>query len=248
MLMTPGRVIPWREGEVVIRIMREGDIYVEKVTRDICWPPKRVTEQDLQKIWMNSYVFQQTYIEQDMGILPSGTVEYIPVSTAEKGGFVIVIEREKSIRPFKIGMDGQIHEFNIGYPRLLFRFFFLAGEFMSLHVRAVKGTKPVRKDTPLYSYPFSNVYSDGRACLGSYKYPPVKEPLNVETYPEVFFEMVNTIELHYPLGGNMPLSKLIEICRDREFDDNLLIPCGETYEAFARKGLMAFKSTSSQDN
>lgn len=221
----PGTVIPWQPGETVLRFLPNGKIYVEKVT-EIPYPPKRIDPDDLEDAFARSYV-QQTILEDRPGILPKGTVECITASRGNEIIRIVVILREKCIRPFKLGRDENSQEqkkFNVGYPKLLFKFT-VSKDTVGLYVRAVK-TSVIRDSTELYYYPYTNIHVNGEVCLGTYRYPPVKELRHLETYPDVFYELENLPHLyHYHIS----LGEMIELNKDREFDDSLLVPCRQTY-------------------
>lgn len=225
----PGNVIPWQPGETVLRFLPNGKIYVEKVT-EIPYPPKRINPEDLEDAFTKSHV-QQTLIEDRPGILPKGTVECITASRGSEIIRIVVILREKCIRSFILGDENSQKQkkFNVGYPRLLFKFI-VSKDKVSLYVRAVK-TSVIRDNTELYYYPYTNTYANGKVCLGDYHYPPIKELRHLETYPDVFYELENLPHLyHYHIS----LGEMIELNKDREFDDSLLVPCRQTYVEFVK--------------
>lgn len=229
----PGSIIPWVPGEVVLRFLPDGKIYVESVTEKTCIPPKRIDISDLEKALTSSFVQKRMDVEFRTGVLPKGTIEVVAVTLNDNLGHLVVIERKKCIAPFVLHvMDREPLSCDVGYPRLLFKFAVFAGKVKSLQIRAAK-EGPLQDDTPLYYYPYTNVYHDGNVCMGTYKYPPVKEFWNLNTYPDIFYRLPNSTDLYNRPG--ITLRELIEFNREREFDDSLLEPCGETYGQFARR-------------
>lgn len=234
----PGKIIPWQEGETVVRFLPDGRIYVEKVD-EVHYPPKRINVRDLEMVWGKSYVHHRPCLEERSGILPKGTVEHLTVSHGGKFGHVVVIYREKCVRPFRFWKGpGEIMEMSVGYPRLLFKFMVLDGTVMSLHVRAAREDR-IKNDTQMYYYPYTNVTPDGGVCLGTYRYPPVKELRQLSTFPDVFYDLPNNADLYNPQhGGGMHLKKLLTANENREFNDSLLAACqNENYEKFVKAGL-----------
>lgn len=229
----PGSMIPWVPGEVLLRFLPDGRVYVESVAEDTCVPPKRIDVSDLEQALTSSFVRKRMDVEFRTGVLPKGTVEVTAVTANGKLGHLIVIEREKCVAPFVLHLkDKEPLSCDVGYPRLLFKFAVFAGEVKSLQIRAAK-EGPLRDNTPLYYYPYTNVYHDGYVCMGTYKYPPVREFWNLNTYPDIFYRLPNSTDLYNRPG--IILRELIELNREREFDDSLLEPCGETYGQFAQR-------------
>jgi len=131
--LNAGKIIPWQDGETIVRFLPDGRIYVEKINENIHYPPKRITIKDLETVWGESYIYHKPYLEERPGILPKGTVEFLTISQDEKIGYVIVICREKCIRLFRIwNGSGEISEINIGYPQLIFKFIVFSGMVTSL--------------------------------------------------------------------------------------------------------------------
>jgi hypothetical protein len=235
---TPGAVIPWQKGETVVRFLPDGRIYVEKVD-EVHYPPKRIEARDLETVFGKSYIRCRPCLEDRTGILPKGTVEHLLISKNEEIGHVVVVYREKCVRPFRFWKGpGDITEINVGYPRMLFKFTVFGGAVVSLHVRAVKEDR-LKNNTQTYYYPYTNVDPLGKACLGTYRYPQVEELYQISTFPDVFYELPNNADLYNPHhGGGIPLKKLLAANENREFDDSLLAACpDENYEKFVKADL-----------
>lgn len=233
----PGSIIPWEPGETILRCMPDGSFIVEKVS-DVCIPPKRLYTEDVFEVMGSSFVRHKLDVELRPGILPKGTVEFMTFSLEKKIGHVVIMEREKYIRPFRFagtGEDSQPKEFVVGYPRMLFKYIVMDGMVSSLSVAALKSGL-IKDDTPLYLYPYTNVYLGGNVCLGSYTYPRIEGLRNLSSYPDVFYDMENT--------GNPYLYESVISIRDmvlsnenREFNDDMLIPSNLTYSDFVDREL-----------
>lgn len=222
-------------GETVLRLLPDGRIFVERVAEGMCYPPKRLDISDLEGIFARSRVWRPLRLEERSGLLPPDVVEVVTVSRGEWVGYIAVLRRDKGIRPYRfVDGKGKVHEFEVGYPGLLFRFTVFDGDVQELRVRAFKGR--IEKDSQLYFYPYTNVYPNGAVCLGNYRYPKVRDLRDLGSYPDVFFELANNSDLY---RGDVPLSELISANEGKEFDDSLLEPCGETYEEFMLAGIEA---------
>jgi hypothetical protein len=235
----PGKLIPWQPGETVLRCMPDGSYIVEKVASDICIPPKRLYAKDILEIFKKSYTRKNIDLELRPGILPKDTLEFMAISVDEQIGYIVIIKREGCIRPFcfvsQEGGKEQRLELNVGYPRLLFKFIVIDNTVMSLSVMAAK-TGLIKDDTPLYLYPYTNVFETGAACLGRYKYPKIKELRHLSSYPDVFYEMENNGDI-YLYKSVMPIKEILVANKEKPFDEELLIPSGQTYSKFADREL-----------
>jgi hypothetical protein len=75
--------------------------------------------------------------------------------------------------------------------------------------------------------------------MGTYKYPTVKKLYQLNTFPDIFYDLPNNTDLYNPEDNNgMHLKKLLIKNENKEFDDSLLTTCpNESYEKFIKKGL-----------
>lgn len=86
---------------------------------------------------------------------------------------------------------------NFPIPRLVFAFKFMPNEkkVAECAVCVVKDER-LAADTPLYRYPFSNVFGDGRICTGNNALPPYKDPMRLHTLAGYLLRMPNNNDLY----------------------------------------------------
>ncbi|MBM7607265.1 hypothetical protein JOD29_000502 [Lysinibacillus composti] len=103
---------------------------------------------------------------------------------------------------------------DVGHPRLLFAISIdKSGAVYSLKLAALKGKKPLAIDTPLYHYPYSNVYKSGAVCWSGFRELPIDQiPLMFLSTPNNNHLNDNTLSLFEKYKGkNFPDTRLIEM-------------------------------------
>ena len=107
----------------------------------------------------------------------------------------------------------------------------------------VVGTGRLKPDTPMYYYPFPNLYNDGRVCLGYNKMPKyrIHELYKVETLPFHILSIPHNGDL-FNTGYNqksLSMPQLVEDCLGKKQEylyKNVLIPNGRTLSDFLKEG------------
>lgn len=87
-------------------------------------------------------------------------------------------------------------------PRLIFGFKYMPNEGKVAESRVcVVADERLRDDTPLYTYPFSNVSSGGNICIGNNALPVYKHPSRLSGLPGYILRIPNNND-HYSNSGN----------------------------------------------
>lgn len=121
-------------------------------------------------------------------------------------------------------------------PRLLFGFY-VSKDFKITEAQvAVADKGPLREDTKLYKYPFSNV-SGFNICIGSNAIPIIKQLRQLNGIPYYIFAMPDNNDRYTPDRTKlcMQYRELLEFMKDRDSDyyyGKVLIPSGKTLKNF----------------
>ena len=123
-------------------------------------------------------------------------------------------------------------------PRLIFAFQRATetGKILGSRLCVVKDER-LTMDTPTYIYPFSNVYAEGRICLGNNALPVYKDPTRISTLANFILRMPNNNDNFKPGNSRLKLEyrELLEHLKDKEPDyyySDVLIPDGKTLKDF----------------
>lgn len=121
-------------------------------------------------------------------------------------------------------------------PRLVWKFVYTPG----CRVRSVYvGVPPegmLRPDSPMYRYPFSNVASDSRMCLGSNVMPVCETPYTLGSLPYFILSTPNNDD-HFTASSNRhnwSQRTLYEQMKDKKPEDYaaILVESGKTLQDF----------------
>ena len=124
-------------------------------------------------------------------------------------------------------------------PRLLYAFELdKDNRIKSVNV-AVADKGPLREDTKLYKYPFSNV-SGFNMCIGSNAMPKIKKLRQLNGVPYYIFAMPDNNDRYSPGRTKLEMEyrTLLEFLKDKDTDfyyENVLIPSGKTLKDFINK-------------
>lgn len=154
-------------------------------------------------------------------ILPKGTVLYQEDASGTK---VVVLERDRARR------DVTFHNtpYNqVGHPKLLFAFLVKHDEIKACQIVAIKDVT-IKPNSRLFRYPFSNVYSDNRACWPELASIKIKNLYELQNLPDLFFN--SPANNHLFQGEN--LREWFFTLQNKDFDDSKLVPLNTTVEKF----------------
>ena len=123
-------------------------------------------------------------------------------------------------------------------PRLVFAFRHTPadGKIIGCRLCVVKDER-LTMDTPTFLYPFSNVYAEGRICLGNNALPAYKAPTRIYTLASFILRMPNNNDNYHPRNNRLELEyrELLEHLKDKEpayYYSDILIPNGHTLKDF----------------
>jgi hypothetical protein len=135
----------------------------------------------------------------------------------------VVIEREKCIRPYNhFGLVEMV-----GYPKLLFIYKVTGNQIVSSSVVAATD-EFITDSSPVYHFPYANVFIDGRICMGTYHYPEIKSLTDLTFLPEDFYLIEHT---HEKNATGEVIRDILDQVQEKPFDDGLL----KFYKTFKRK-------------
>jgi len=119
------------------------------------------------------------------GILPTGTKLFAGTRSAYK----ILIEVPGKVREILIGRnESDLRSHVVPFPRTAFVFNVKNNRAVSTHVYALANPISTLQDS-LYVFPFGNVYdSNSSVCWGGVSLPEVREPINLSSIINLFFQ------------------------------------------------------------
>lgn len=126
---------------------------------------------------------------------------------------------------------------NFPIPRLVFGVRMLeGGKVAECSIGVVADEKP-SPETPMYHYPFSNVYEDGRVCSGNNIIPRYKKQTALRNFPRYLLGLPDNDDMYSPKNNKLGLGhrKLLEHLKDKDpayYYSDILIPDGTTLGDF----------------
>ena len=162
------------------------------------------------------------------GVLPQGCVSY----SKGEGSYRVCVEFPSRY------CDIQYEETkypNFPLPRLIFGFRIDTDRITDVNL-CVAGEGMLTPKTPLYYYPFSNVY-DFRLCCGTNRLPLVKSPHQLVGIMHFIMSMPNNND-HYDKDNSklgLEYRHLLETLKDKTpafYYSDVLIPSGKTLKDF----------------
>ncbi len=153
---------------------------------------KTITADSLASCFLSSRYDEETH---STGLLPEGCigVTVVPKYTYY---FIRYPELHADFTYYKT------EYLNFPIPRLVFCVKYMPREakVANCYLCVVKDER-LTPDTPLYHYPFSNVYSDGRVCMGNNALPVYKDPARLHTLASFLLRLPNNDDL-FSVGKN----------------------------------------------
>ncbi len=213
-----------RKDELVIRIRPDFTVVVED-TENGTVSCKEITPDSLLECIEASVKLGAV----SSGVLPQGCVSY---SKGEAGVKICV---EYPSRRCDIRYEKTVYP-NFPLPRLIFGFNIRDGGQISGVDLCVAGEGMLTPKTPLYVYPFSNVFGFS-LCCGTNRLPPVKSPHQLMGVMHFIMSMPNNNDHYSPDNSKLGLEyrHLLETLKDKEpsfYYSDVLIPSGKTLNDF----------------
>jgi hypothetical protein len=170
-----------------------------------------------------SCLTSSTDISWETPILPSNCVKYISHGTPVKCDVYIELPKNQWVVSYAE------HHFKVGFPRMILKYQIYGNNIQDLFIVAVKDGEKISGDTPLYYFPYTNMHSNHRVCMGQTQFPPLKAIRDLESMHLLFFAAPFSHENGAKTLLNLGLSKLFEKFSKTDFDDEILIPVGKTF-------------------
>lgn len=167
--------------------------------------------------------------------LPNGTIQY--ACSDDRTVHRVTLELPKSI--WDIRYEKVDDFFPIGLPRLIVKYEVkrLAGSFYVSEIKifsVMDDGKAITEDTPLYSFPYPNVYKDsGSVCMGANERITLSDLTELQSKFIFFIQSPFNEELgmRTTTGVNNFL-KFIELNQGKPFNDEWLMPPSAIYKTF----------------
>lgn len=105
---------------------------------------------------------------------------------------------------------------NVGHPRLLSIVSVSGNNAVGMKFFAVNETGDINDQTPLFRYPFSNVYENGNVCWSGYSEVEIKSVKDIEMLPLMFLSTTNNTHL------NNKVRELFAELSGKEFPEEML--------------------------
>lgn len=140
--------------------------------------------------------------------------------------------------PVDIDLKGKIFK-NVAMPRTLFAIKVCNNKCASLRIGCIKD-RFIKEDTPMYRYPYSNVFDTRNVCLGGNRINDfdLGTLSNLVMVPEMFLAMTNNHDGYNEanLSGFL-YEDLLELLSGAKFDEEILRPSSNTatYQEFVNQ-------------
>lgn len=124
----------------------------------------------------------------------------------------------------------------MAYPSLMFGFVVMGNRVKEKYVVALLKDDLVTDETPVYFYPYSNVYEDAKACW--HELPEIVELRQLGTLPELFFASPDTMELLHGQKRNssgLEYREFLTKYQGKSFPTEFLVPRKETVGDFWKR-------------
>ncbi len=151
---------------------------------------------------------------------------------AEERRFVIW---NPDLRADVIYRDTEYLDFSL--PRLVFGLRVLADGRVADCSMGVVADEPPTEDTPMFYYPFSNVYEDERVCTGNNILPRYKKLSAMKNFPRYLLGLPDNDDMFYSAHNQKGLDHkaLLEHLKDKDpsyYYTDILVPNGRTLSDF----------------
>jgi hypothetical protein len=219
---------------LIIEISDDLDIYVKPVDYDTgTVTKKRITMEELLEVLHVSNEYRTISKKGEM--TGSSTLFRTPIFSSFNGSFTIqyiaqtndlhyaVLQRLPG--PHAFAVHDKVYN-NVGLPGLVFVVKIYKDLIQSCNIGAIK-ERVVKEDTPIYRYPFTNAYGDGKICFGQNDMKNHKLQngfTDLQSFPSKFFLMPSTHSMGQQNRYDMELRPLVEYLVDKEFDEEKLVP------------------------
>ena len=177
-----------KDFDMIIRINSDrAEVEVEQHSKKGVVTRKNISPESLSNCILTSRVDDESH---STGLLPEGCI----AAVLEKKFVYYFIRYPELYADFSY-YETEYLRFPI--PRLVFCFKYMPHERKVAEVRlCVVKDERLTPDTPTYRYPFSNLHSDLRICLGNNALPVYKDPARLHTLAAYILRMPNNDDLY----------------------------------------------------
>ena len=214
--------------EITVRIRPvEGTVTVEEHTGNVV-SVKNISHNDLLKC-IEKGMKESKAVRS--GFLPDNCISY-DVSDSHKTVSVWIPPGHIDLTYHKTTYE------HFPLPAMAFSFSVSAGGKTSNHRMAVIAVEKPTPKTPLFLYPFSNLYADSRICVGAANSLPVYKDLRtLGTLPYHLLRLPNNDHMYSQHNNKLklPYRDLLELLKNKEppyYYGHILIPMGATLQDF----------------
>lgn len=219
-------------GEVLLRLHpNHSSIVVEEQKRGGVISHREIDPMEFYYIVNSSY---QCNEHRGSGILPEGCLW---VSLAENEKWYVFRNVE-----LRADMTYNGTEYlNFPLPRLVFGVRVLNnGKVVDCSIGVV-ADEMLTEDTPMYYYPFSNLYENGRVCTGNNVLPRYRKTSLLKNFPRYLLELPDNDDMFHSNHNALRLGhrELMEHLKDKTpeyYYTNILLPNGKTLGSFCEGG------------
>ena len=197
---------------VSVKLLADGTVYVVEEEGAVI-KEKLIEPDSLLKLIESSAYSEIT--DSYGSVLPKNCIYYgvmerrsgLPVQ-------VVMVERERCVRPYN--HFGSVEM--VGYPKLVFAYKISGADIISSAVVAATD-EVISEDSPLYYFPYANVFFTGKICTGTYHYPKIRSLADLTYLPEDFYLIEHTHERN---AAGEVIREILDQVKEKPFDDSLL--------------------------
>ena len=182
--------------------------------------------------------YKRRDMPEDMIVRISPGRNTITVQECSANGVVSYREIDPELRADVIYRDTEYRSFPL--PRLIFGLRVLGnGKVADCSMGVVADETPT-EDTPMFFYPFSNVYEDDRVCTGNNVLPRYKKLSALKNFPRYLLGLPDNDDMFDRRHNRKELERkeLMELLRDKDpayYYTDILVPNRRTLSDFINR-------------
>lgn len=148
------------------------------------------------------------------------TIQVKEIYSSKSKWYVLLREQV----PVDMKLKNKVYR-KVAMPRTLYAIKVCNNKCVSLRICCVQNG-PITMDTPIYRYPYSNVFDTKSVCLGGNSISDfeLNDLSNIVMIPEMFLSMINNNDGYY--GSNSSdfnYDELLELMENASFDNKILV-------------------------
>ena len=213
--------------ELVIRVKQDGSVSIEKCNEGVT-SYKIISPDNLLECLDKSILRGGI----SSGVLPKGCISFNTLDNGERDVVILHPENKADISY----MGTMYNDFPL--PQLVFGFHISReGRISGCRLGVVSNESNLKPTTPMFKYPFSNVSSDNRICIGNNSLPKVQSLHTLGSLTYFILSMDNNNDHFSPSNNKLGLEMrdLLELLKDKQqscYYEDILMPSGKTLGDF----------------